>query len=338
MATCGFWLALLLLWRSSPNLQAGETIPDTVDEVQPKVVKLFGAGGLKNLAAYGTGFLVSAEGHIVTVWSHLLHNDVVTVVLSDGRKFFGKVIGADSSKDVAVLKIDADNLPYFDLNEVRAAGPGSRVLAFSNMFKVATGDEYLSVQQGVIAASTMLKARKGRYQAPYKGEVYVVDAVTNNPGSAGGVLTTREGKLLGMIGRELINEETNTWFNYCVPISQVKISIDNIIAGTFKREDPLHADTPSGQVNLLEMGIVLVPDVVYRTPAYIDAVVSGSQAAELKLQPDDIIVFANGELVPSIRALHEMLSRVAAGDDLKLVVRRGDSLQNVTLRIPDKAN
>lgn len=330
-------LALLpLFWTGASG---ADSIPDTIAEVQPKVVKLFGAGGLQSLAAYGTGFLVSAEGHIVTVWSHLLDNDVVTVVLSDGRRYFGKVVGADSSKDVAVLKIEAEGLPFFDLAQqgtTTTAGPGARVLAYSNMFKVATGDEPLSVQQGVISARSNLKARRGRYEVPYKGTVYVVDAVTNNPGAAGGVLTTLDGRLLGIIGRELVNSDTNTWFNYTVPIAEIRPSVEDIIAGKWTREDPLAGTEMTGGVKLADLGIILVPDVVYRTPAYVEAIAPESPAAALDLKPDDIIVFANGELVPSIRALNQVLSGVAPGDDVTLVVRRGDSLKTVTLRAPVK--
>ena len=54
---------------------------------------------------------------------------------------------------------------------------------------------------------------------PYTGKVYMVDAVTNNPGAAGGALTTRKGELIGMIGRGLRNEQTGTWMNYSIPIA-----------------------------------------------------------------------------------------------------------------------
>lgn len=330
-----FLVVLAMGWGLAQYTTAAETLPETIAEVQPKVVKLFGAGGLRNLAAYGTGLSVSPEGHIVTVWSHLLDNDVVTVVLWDGRRFYGKLVGADSAHDVAVIKIEAEGLPHFDLNDAASAGPGARVLAFSNMFKVATGDEPASVQAGVIAAVTDLSARRGRYEVPYHGPVYVVDAVTNNPGSAGGALTTRDGRLLGMIGRELMNSDTNTWLNYSVPISEIRSVVEDIISGTYRQPDPLAStEDNSGSVRLADLGLILVPDVVYRTPAYVDAVLPDSPAAKLGLAPDDLIVFANGELVHSIRAFHEVLTRLMPGDDLTLVIRRDDSLKTLTLRIP----
>ncbi|WP_437187525.1 S1C family serine protease [Planctomicrobium sp. SH668] len=309
---------------------------EAIDYVQTRMVKLYGAGGLKNLASYGSGFVVSPDGHIVTVWSHLLDSDTVAVVLADGRRFFGRVIGTDSKKDLAVIKIDANQLSYFDLNQATSVGPGALVLAFSNMFKVAVGDEPVTVTHGVVSARTELNARRGRYQAPYSGPVYITDAVTNNPGAEGGVLTTYDGKLLAMLGRQVKSDANNVWINYAVPISELRPTIEDIVAGRLHRTDPLTADTSGDRVgfNGIDFGIVLVPDVVFRTPAYIETVVDGSQAAESGLKPDDLIVFANGELVPSIRSLEQVLKSLAPGDDLELIVRRNEELISVTFQVP----
>ncbi len=81
-------------------------------------------------------------------------------------------------------------------------------------------------------------------------------------------------------------------------------------------------------------GIVLVPDVVRRTPAYIETVIPDTDAAKEGLQPDDLIVFANGELVGSIRTLESVVRRLVPGDDLQLTVRRGDALISLTFRVP----
>jgi serine protease Do len=289
-----------------------------------------------NLHSYGTGFLVSAEGHIVTVWSHVLDGDVVTVVLGDGRRYFGKVLGAEPRLDLAVLKIDADGLPHFDLAQSHSTGPGTRVLGFSNMFKVAAGDEDLSVLHGVVAARTNLTARRGRFEVPYDGPVYLVDAVTNNAGAAGGVLTTWDGKLLGMIGRELRNAENNLWINYAIPVEELRATIEAIRIGDFSPQPAPTGDHDPQRYTSLDFGIVLVPDVIYRTPAYVDDVLPGSLADGVDLQPDDLIVFVNGELVHSIRTLQAQLGRLQAEDDVTIVVRRGKQLVSATLRVPRK--
>ncbi len=93
-----------------------------------KVVKIYGSGGVHNLEGYGTGLLVSPSGHIVTVWSHLLDSGDVSVVLNDGRRFSAKFLKGDTVRDLAVLKIEGENLelPYFDLRAIADADPGTR--------------------------------------------------------------------------------------------------------------------------------------------------------------------------------------------------------------------
>jgi len=307
-----------------------------LDRTLAKVVKLFGSGGMGGLEGYGSGFLVSSSGHIVTVWSHLIDTGEVSVVLNDGRRFVAKFVKGDPSRDLAVLKIespDAD-LPFFDLRDSVDAAPGTRVLAYSNMFKVATGDEPVSVVHGVISVRTRLSGRRGAYKAPYEGPVYVVDAVTNNPGAAGGALTTLDGRLVGMLGRELLNSESNTWVNYAVPMSQLRPAIEDIMAGR-ALPPPKPSDASQPRFAALDLGLVLVPDVVYRTPAYVDSVVPGSSAAKAGIRSEDLIVFVNDELVQSSRALKAILGRLEPGDLIHVVVRRKDQLMPLELRVPD---
>ncbi len=326
---------------ASAAAERGSTA-DTIEYVLPRIVKIFGAGGLRGLVPYGTGFLVSKDGHIATAWSHLLDPAEVIVVLNDGRRYTAKVVGAEPHLEVAVLKIDAPkeelSLPFFSLEKsIGSASEGTRVMGFSNMFQVATGDEAVSVLHGVIASKTKFKARRGVFEIPYEGQVYVVDAITNNSGAAGGLLTTRDGRLLGMIGRELRNTDTNTWLNYSIPMSELQRPIEEIISGKFTSTKK-SIDEPDAMRRYVptDFGIVLVPDVVLRTPAYVDAVLPGSSAEKVGLKPDDLVLFINGELMQSVRLVHEEMGRFEAGDTFKLVVRRGDQLVTFELPIPKK--
>ena len=329
---------------AAQSVQARST-SDSIEYVLPRVVKIFGAGGLQKLASYGTGFLVSSDGHLVTVWSHVLDPDEVTIVLDDGRRFPAKVLGAEPQLDLAVLKIDSPlvklNLPHFDLETAtEKSGAGTRVLGFSNMFKVATGDEPVSVLHGVVMARTKLRARRGTHQIPYQGEVYVVDAITNNSGAAGGLLTTRDGKLLGMIGRELRNADTNTWVNYSIPLDgELKDAVRDIISGNFtSRQKPLDDPGAAPRYDPRDFGIVMVPDVLFRTPAYVDAVVPGSPAQSAGLMPDDLVLFVNDELMQSVRMTKAEIGRLEAGDRLSIVVRRKDQLETFEFMAPRKEN
>jgi serine protease Do len=311
---------------------------DVLDATLTKVVKLFGSGGVRNLESYGTGILVSPSGHVVTVWSHLLDSGDVSVVLNDGRRFNAKFITGDPARDLAVLKIEGESLdfPCFDLRDTAEATPGTRVLAYSNMFKVALGDEPVSVVHGVVAARARLSARRGAYGAAYEGPVYIVDAVTNNPGAAGGALTTLDGRLVGMIGRELRNTESNTWVNYAVPIAQLRGPIGEIIAGRFKPPQSKSDEANSPRFVAIDLGLVMVPDVVYRTPAYVESVLPGSPAARSGVLTEDLIVFVNDELVQSNRTLKSILGRLEPGDSIRLIVRRKEKLVPLELRVPER--
>ena len=98
-------------------------------EVQPKVVKIYGAGGLRGLEAYQSGMLISAEGHVLTVWSYVLDADEVTVVLDDGRRFTAKHVAADPLTEIAVLKFDPGTEQAAALRSRRSRGPPTPGLA-----------------------------------------------------------------------------------------------------------------------------------------------------------------------------------------------------------------
>jgi S1-C subfamily serine protease len=309
------------------------SVSDAIGATQPKIVKIYGAGGISGLEPYQSGFLVSAEGHILTVWSYVLDTDYLTITLNDGRKFEGKLVGANPALELAVLKIEArGSLPFFNLAASASAEPGSRVLAFSNLFGVAVGEEPASVQHGVIAARTRLDARRGAFETPYHGPVYVTDAITNNPGAAGGALTDLNGELLGMLGKELRNSLNHTWLNYALPSDQLTASVDEILAGKTRPKGPEKKALPGDAFDLTSLGVALAPDVLERTPPFIDEVRLGSPAAEAGLRADDLIVFVGDRLVQSCKSLQEELARIERASDVRLVVMRGQDLVEVVLK------
>jgi S1-C subfamily serine protease len=322
---------LALLFLPAPAL-AGPSLADVIADVQPKMVKIYGAGGFRQLEAYQSGYLISPDGHVLTVWSYVLDTDFITVTLDDGRKFEAELLGADPRLEIAVLKIDASDLPHFNLGEAAEAIVGDRVLAFSNLYGVATGDEPASVQKGIVSAVTELTGRRGAFETPYDGPVYVVDAMTNNPGAAGGALTDREGRLLALLGKELRNELSSTWLNYAVPISELIGAADDIMAGKVRpRGGDQDVRRPLDPLTLSRLGIIPVPAVLPQTPPFIDAVRPGTPADEAGLQPDDLILFVNNRIVSSLAALQKELGLFDRDDPVRLIVQRGQKLIDVTL-------
>jgi serine protease Do len=313
---------------------AGPTFADVVDAVQPKIVKIYGAGGLRGLEAYQSGFLISGEGHVLTVWSYVLDSDVVTVTLDDGRKFEAKLLGADPRLEIALLKVDAENLPHFKLAEARDADVGTRVLAFNNLFGVATGNEPASVLHGSVAAVTLLQAGRGAFVTPYRGTVYILDAITNNPGAAGGALTNRRGELIGLTGKELRSSLSNTWLNYALPIDELRQSVDDLLAGKTLPRDFADRDKPARALELASLGLVLVPDVLDRTPPFIDRVRPNSPAAAASLRSDDLIIFFDGRLTQSCKDLRQEFVYTQFDAKIRLTVIRDDELIEVELQAP----
>ncbi|MGE0608918.1 MAG: S1C family serine protease [Pirellulales bacterium] len=330
---CGLALALYP-WLYAGPLQAaaGGLVVETIDRVQPKIVKIFGAGGFRGLEAYQSGFLISAEGHVLTSWSYVLDSDVVTVVLNDGRQFSAELLGADPQLEIAVLKLDATDLPHFNLEESAEASAGSRVLAFSNLFGVATGDEPASVQHGTVAARTQLAARRGAYETPFRGSAYVLDAMTNNPGAAGGALCNSSGELLGILGKELRNSQNHTWLNYAIPISELRTAVDGIRAGNYvARSADDDSRKSENAISLEQLGLVMVPDVLDRTPPFIDGVRTDSPAQRAGLQADDLVLFVADRLTSSCKALRRELEYIDNDSPVHMTVMRGQELVNVVL-------
>jgi S1-C subfamily serine protease len=324
-------MLLVLLPACASSASAG--IFDTIEQVQPKMVKIYGAGGFRGMEAYQSGMLISPDGHILTAYSYVLDTDYITVVLADGRKLDAKLLGADPRLEIAVLKVQGAKLPYFDLDKAIRAAEGTRILAFCNLFGVAVGDEPVSVQKGTVSVVTRLEARRGVFETPYRGPVYVLDVTTNNPGAAGGALVTRGGELAGMLGKELRNSLNNTWLNYAVPIDELRRSVDEIRAGKFvAKREPQVEKKPQRSVDLASRGILLVPDILDRTPPFVDRVEPGSPAAEAGILPDDLIVLVGDRLVQSCKLLRSELEYIDYEDDVTLTLLRGQDLLEITLR------
>lgn len=315
-----------LTFACSATSHAQRALTSIIKDVQPKIVKIYGAGGIRGLESYQSGFLISEQGHVITAWSYVLDTEFINTVLNDGRKFKAEVIGADPRSELAVLKIDGSDFPYFSLNDAVPAQVGDRVLAFSNLYGIAVGNEPASVLHGHVSAMTRLAARRGAYQTAYDGSVYVLDAMTNNAGAAGGALTDFEGRLLGILGKELRNAQNNAWLNFAFPIAEVKSSIEDILAGKIRKRIDPNERKPADPVTLARLGIVLIPDVLPKTPPFVERVLSGSPAEGSGIQPDDLVLFVGPNMVQSRAEFIEELSFIDRLDPVRLTVLRDQQL------------
>lgn len=309
------------------------TFADVDRYAQQRSVKIYGAGGLQQLEAFQSGTLVSAEGHVVTVASVVLDQDSATVLLGSGQRLEGEVVGVDPLMDIALLKLDTDEaaFPYFDLSAGHVPYEGMRVLAYSNLYNVATGDEPVSVLHGVLSAIAPLEARRGAFATRYRGDVYVLDAATNNPGAAGGILLDQRGTPIGMLGKEVKSELTGAWLNYALPWNVVAQSVDRILSGdlgaAINRSDQL----PDIPATFELLGFRLVPSVVPRTPPYVDAVAVDSPADVAGLLPDDLVIAVAGMRTGTYSDVEQALSQTPSDQPVRVTLLRGARLVDVNL-------
>jgi serine protease Do len=324
------------------NLVSGEPIDQSsttalmshdtlVDRVQEKVVKLFGAGGAKGLESYQSGVLVGSDGYILTSWSTVLDVTSVRVVAYDGRRLNATVVGVDPPNEMALLKVDDAGLSGFELDTSIATRPGQRVFGVSNLFGIATGNEYCSVQKGVVMAIAPLTQRRGKTKSLYQGKVYVLDVMTNNPGAAGGALIDIQGRLIGILGKEIRDEQAGIWLNYALPLDVVQASMDRILKGNTSAdlESIKAVDKPH---RLADLGLTLIPDVLAKTPAFVDQIRKGSIADRSGIQTNDLILLANDQRIDSRKSFERVLSTLNRADSFELLVQRGQELIRIQVR------
>jgi serine protease Do len=294
---------------------------DAVALAQKRTVKIFGAA-IGRSPGYGTGLIVSPQGDILTAQGVFLAGDSLRVTLPDGTTHYATVQRRSDSLQSALIKIEAETPDYFDLTESPQPEQGDWILAVSNAFKVAEGREPLSVNIGVLSLRMPLDARRGFQDFPYEGEVFLYDAITANPGAAGGAVITAEGKLLGMIGRVIESKSTGTRLNYAVPA--------DLLAAFVRGEEikPVVAAVPGQKADL---GIRLFALGGRKAPAYIDRVVPGGPAAEAGLKTDDLVVTIAGQVVRDASDYKRLVEALPVGTEVVVEVKRKNEVVSVRL-------
>ena len=309
--------------------QSGSEMPPT--NPQSVIVKLFGAG-VGNLDSYGTGVLVSKAGHVITVANHLVSTGFLTAVTLDGRRFSAETIATSTEFDLALLKLKTDGdeeFPFLDPALAKDVAPGTPVLAYSNMFRVAVGNEPVSVVHGVISASIPLEATQGRWKFPVKTPVWLIDAITNNSGAAGGLLTDESGAPIGLIGREIRQASSRTWVNYAVPMTALKPVIIGMLEGRKLETRPRDADLTAmltDQEMTTRYGLTLLPSVIERTPAYVDAVVPESPAGRAGFRRGDLILLIGDSVITSVTDVQRRMAEYRPGQKMSFTVDRDKEL------------
>ncbi len=313
---------------SAPTI-APNTIERAWERAHRCVVKLYGPG-IGREHGYATGFLVSADGQIITALSLLTSTGRPRAVLSDGRAFEASVERTDEVRQLVLLKIDATDLPFLELVATDALAPGDAVIALGNWFKIAEGEEAVSVNRGVLSMKGDLDANRLTREFGYKGPALYYDAMTSNPGAPGGPLLDVEGRCIGMVGRIVEAASTNTRINYALPSEELLAFLGGEPARSATSQPaPRDARQPYLGIKLSRLGFRHVS-------AYVERVARGSPAADAGLKADDLIISLDGRRINDARDYETALADLQPGQITTLIVKRGAKLIKITIKVAAK--
>ncbi len=270
---------------------------------------------------YGSGVILSDDGYIVTNNHVIERAQKIKVILNNKREYDARLVGTDPSTDLALLKIEADNLPYLTYGNSDDLKLGEWVLAVGNPFNLTS-----TVTAGIISA----RARNlGINADQYSIESFIQTDAAVNPGNSGGALVNQQGNLVGI--NTAIASRTGSYagYSFAVPVSIVQKVVEDLKEFGEVQRALLGVNIRDVDATLAnEMGLEKVEGV------YVAGVAENGAAKEAGIREGDLIMKVAGESVNSSAELQERVSRFRPGDDVKIEVKRkGDRKQfTVTLR------
>ena len=269
----------------------------------------------------GSGVIISPDGYIVTN-NHVVDGATqIKVTLHDRRVLTAKVIGVDKLTDLAVIKVDAHDLPAISWGDSAKLQPGQTVLAFGSPF----GYFQFSVTRGIVSAVDR--------QNPYSNDArklggYIQTDAAINPGNSGGALVNSHGELVGINTFIISNNGSFAGAGFAIPAQIAKATADQIIK--------------TGGVHHGYLGITMndvTPENAHffnlsdASGAIVAQVTPGSPASRAGLQNGDVIAQLNGQKMLNGSALQLAIADVTPGTKVQLGILRNGHSQNVDLTV-----
>ena len=278
--------------------------------------------------AGGSGVIISEDGYIVTN-NHVVDGATkLRVKLNDGRMFDGKLIGTDSATDLALVKIEAKDLPTLPFGSSDALRLGEWVLAIGSPFDLQS-----TITAGIVSA----KARNlGAIPNDFRIESFIQTDAAVNPGNSGGALVNTHGELVGI--NTLIKSQTGSYIGYsfAIPESIVrKVVVDlkeygvvqrAMLGIMFRPVDQDFLDTEGKELGIDQIGGV-----------YVASVVEGGSASEAGIRKGDVILEIDGLKINDAATLQEQIARHRPNDKVKLSVKRGGDVKQFDVTLRNKA-
>lgn len=304
-----------------------------------------GRGGRRSRApraASGSGVILTPDGYIVTN-NHVVDNaDKIQVVLSDRRKVEAKVIGRDPNTDLALIKVDASDLPVVKMGNSDNVQVGEWVLAVGFPLDLQT-----TVTAGIVSAKSRAIGILNRDQQPTEEEYeeyqrtgkapartnsaiesYIQTDAAINPGNSGGALVNANGELIGINAAIASQTGTNEGYGFAIPVNLAKKILEDFKKyGSVKRG---YVGVTFQELNADAAENLKISDV---SGLYVNDVMPNGGGAAAGIKKGDIIKKVEGKEVFASPDLQEKIGRMSPGDKVQLTISRDGKEQNVNVTL-----
>ena len=261
-------------------------------------------------SSLGSGVLVSPEGIILTNHHVISDADDIDIALSDGRKVKAKIIGSDPETDIAVLKIDAKQLPSpISFGKIESVHVGDVVLAIGNPFGVGQ-----TVTSGIVSAM-------GRDHVGINTfENFIQTDAAINPGNSGGALVDTRGNLIGINTAIYSNNGGSMGIGFAIPVNLAKQVMEAILTNGSVARGWIGVEPQNLSKELAEsLGLPSSTEGVV-----LSGVLEGGPAARGGVKPGDVLIAVNGNTTKDVRQLLNQIAQIGPGNEANLKILRKD--------------
>ncbi len=268
----------------------------------------------------GSGVIIDAKEGLIITNNHVIANATeISVTLSDNREYYAEVVGTDARTDIALLRIEADNLHALELADSDKVKVGDFVIAIGNPFGLAH-----TVTSGIVSA-----IGRGGLNAENFEDFIQTDA-SINPGNSGGALIDLRGRLVGVNTAILSRSGGNIGIGFAIPAYMIRAVTTQLLEyGEVKR------GTLGVHVQNVTQDIARAFELESSQGALIASVVPNSPADKAGLQAGDVIVGVNGERVVRYSDLRNMIGLMRVGEKVQLEIIRDGKRQRINAVIGD---
>ena len=278
----------------------------------------------------GSGVIITHNGYIVTNHHVIKNADKIEVTLNDKRIYTAQLVGADPSTDLAVLKIDEENLPFIIFGNSDELKVGEWVLAVGNPFNL-----YSTVTAGIISAKgrSIHVIENNPENGNFPIESFIQTDAAVNPGNSGGALVNIQGELIGINTAIASNNGAYQGYAFAIPVNVVKKVVSDIIEFGAVQRAYLGVSITDIDANFAKEKNIQTLNGVY-----VHDVLPGGAAEESGIRPGDIITKINDKEITKISELQEQLSKYRPGDKIKVMILRKNNPLSLEVVLKNKNN